>query len=352
VAPLPHGAADAQVASAGGLLNVIGGVSSATDYLSTAEAFDPGTDSWSARTSLPSFRFQFGAVEGHDGRIYVMGGIGNVTTHESVGGVLEIYDPVTNHWSRGATMPTPRRTPGVVVMSTGLIAAVGGSTGGLGSGGASRVATEDDPVSNTWAKMPNLIDANDGGGAADVTNSSSEEEIVSVTGADTPEPTDPIVVPGDRMADGYVLANKPTSTSYSPTAAFQWNSTDAVDTITRTGTGNYLVRFPFLTTLATNGGTVDVNAVGTTAAVCGVDDWAPVGGAIDAQISCVDHSGGALDSEFTASFTAPSWGCRRTSPMRGPTTLRRPPTRRPPATSTTRPAERSPSTLSGPGSTS
>ena len=307
VAPLPYGVADAQVVSADGLLYVIGGGNS-TGYLSTVEAYNPGTDSWTAKRSLPSFRVQFGAAEGHDGRIYVMGGIGNVTTHESVSGVVEIYNPVTDHWSRGATMPTPRRFPGVVVMSTGLIAAVGGETGGLGSGVASKVVTEYDPVSNTWAKMPNLLDANDGGGAADVANSLGEEQIVSVTGANTPAPTDLISVPGDQMADGYVLANQPTATSYAPTSTFQWNSTDAVNTIQRTGTGNYTVTFPFLATLATNGGTVDVTSFGTTPANCGVDNWNPVGGAIEAQISCFDDAGAALDSEFTASFTAPYIG--------------------------------------------
>ncbi len=70
---------------------------------------------------------------------------------EVVGHVVGIYDPVTNQWSTGADMPTPRQGLGAGAID-GFIYTVGGSNSGA-SMTNSNVVERYDPVSDEWAKM-------------------------------------------------------------------------------------------------------------------------------------------------------------------------------------------------------
>jgi len=98
---------------------------------------------------------------------------------------------------------------------------------------------------------------------------------------------------------GYVWANEPTEASYTPDAAYQGNSTHAVNTITRSGVGAYVVDFPGL------GGTkgdVQVSAYSTDA-VCNTAGWSSDGsGGADVNVECFDAAGSPVDSYFTAQY--------------------------------------------------
>jgi N-acetylneuraminic acid mutarotase len=65
-------------------------------------SYDPATNVW---TSLPVPPSNTGHVHGGSG---VIGGKFYVVGGES--SVVEAYDPVTNQWSSGRAMPTPRRS--------------------------------------------------------------------------------------------------------------------------------------------------------------------------------------------------------------------------------------------------
>ncbi|MEA3040676.1 MAG: hypothetical protein QOC65_165 [Sphingomonadales bacterium] len=74
---------------------------------SAFEVYDPATDRWERLPDLPTQRNHL-AMVAIDGKIYVAGGrTGPGAMAERVD-VVEIYDPATRRWSRGAPLPAPR----------------------------------------------------------------------------------------------------------------------------------------------------------------------------------------------------------------------------------------------------
>ena len=105
---------------------------------------------------------------------------------------------------------------------------------------------------------------------------------------------------------GYVWANDSTAAFYTPSASFNFNSTDpfdTVNTISRTVDGIgplYTVRFP---DLGLSGGTVRVTAYGSGSVSCQVQGWTPVGDDQLVLVRCFDNAGNAVNSRFTAAYT-------------------------------------------------
>jgi len=140
----------------------------------SAWEYDPAADSWKALAPMPTKRGSPVAAAVGD-RIYVIGGAttppGSKETavhparpHVSLGTVEE-YDPATNTWRQRTSMPTPRNhaTAGVV---NGKIYVIGGRIGGafITSGSSNvDVVEEYDPATDAWgsarAKMPSARSA-------------------------------------------------------------------------------------------------------------------------------------------------------------------------------------------------
>ncbi|WP_406301221.1 hypothetical protein OHA61_01040 [Streptomyces sp. NBC_00885] len=100
----------------------------------------------------------------------------------------------------------------------------------------------------------------------------------------------------------YVWANQasaPLNTPYTPASSYSRNSTGGVNTVVRTGVGQYTVRLPRLGLL---GGTVHVTAYGATSHSCNVAYWLPVGDRLDVHVRCFTPGGFRADTRFTASF--------------------------------------------------
>jgi len=98
---------------------------------------------------------------------------------------------------------------------------------------------------------------------------------------------------------GYVWANSPTTASYTPDTAYQANSSAALNTITRSGVGSYLVDFP---NLGGTNGDVQVTADDTDA-VCNAAGWGPDGsGGAEVNVTCYNAAGTAVDAYFTAQY--------------------------------------------------
>jgi hypothetical protein len=108
--------------------------------------------------------------------------------------------------------------------------------------------------------------------------------------------TRPVGNPGHLA---YVWANSPTSASYTPSALYQYNSTGATNTITRSGLGLYRLHLPGLGAAS---GTVKVTAYGSASTQCKVVNWYPVGTEQDVNIRCFSAAGALADSYFTATF--------------------------------------------------
>lgn len=103
-----------------GKFNVVGG--EGTTFVAPTLEYDPGSDTWTTRASIPTPRTQLGAAA-VNGVVYTLGG----WLRGNNGGlnVIEAYDPVTDSWSTKPPLNIARFALGVVTIN-GAIYAVGG----------------------------------------------------------------------------------------------------------------------------------------------------------------------------------------------------------------------------------
>ena len=129
--------------------NFTGGV------IGTNEVFDPATNTWTPEEPMPTARMRF-AIAAYEGKIYCIGG--NTQPWHSgwdwrgVTGVTEIYDPLTDTWQTGASMPYPVMDLQANVVN-GKIYCVGGIDS---SGVGSKLNQVYDPATNTWTESAPL----------------------------------------------------------------------------------------------------------------------------------------------------------------------------------------------------
>lgn len=99
-----------------GKLYVFGGYSTNYDMSvsgTLVEMFDPSTNSWTVRASMPTPRGDLAAVTFGTSRIFVMGGWNDRTNDFQT--ATEAYSPATNSWSTFANMITPKGDLAVAV---------------------------------------------------------------------------------------------------------------------------------------------------------------------------------------------------------------------------------------------
>ena len=107
------------------------------------------------------------------------------------------------------------------------------------------------------------------------------------------------LIGGGQSQWGYVWADQPSAASYTPSTTYQVNSSGATNTITRSSTGAYAVRFP---NLAASAGTVHVTAYGSGSESCKVSSWGPSSPDQIVYVRCFNHAGTPVDTYFTASY--------------------------------------------------
>src|SRR5439155_526290 len=91
--------------------------------LATVEAYDPASNTWTTKASMPTARGGLG-VAVVNGVLYAVGGEDGASLLATV----EAYDPTSNTWTTKASMPTARVWLGVAA-SAGILYAVGGYNG-------------------------------------------------------------------------------------------------------------------------------------------------------------------------------------------------------------------------------
>jgi N-acetylneuraminic acid mutarotase len=156
-APMPTPRRYSAAAAAGGKLYVIGGVLSGT-ILASNEEYNPATNTWATKASMPTPRFLL-ATASVGGKIYAFGGatalFADLTGSHGLTIYLddvEIYDPATDKWTTGKSMPTPRAGCGAAASDNGMIYVSGGFDGTW-----SRSVTERyNPLLDQWVVRASL----------------------------------------------------------------------------------------------------------------------------------------------------------------------------------------------------
>jgi hypothetical protein len=181
LAPLPTPRGAGQAVEVGGKIYVIGGVKStrpgepgapiplgSTDQIvvGTVEAYDPATNQWQPRSSMPTARNHFfaGAV---DGKIYAIDGrIGTAfVTMSDVIDLVEAYDPSTDHWAYKGRAPTNRGDVSGVVYD-GRLYAAGGEYQDMARKMTFWAVEVLNPATGVWSVLPHMLVARHGFAAA------------------------------------------------------------------------------------------------------------------------------------------------------------------------------------------
>jgi N-acetylneuraminic acid mutarotase len=155
-APIPTARYVPASAVVGNILYVIGGCNSQCAVgggaLTTVEAYDPTTNTWSEKAPMPVATDSVYAVASKN-IIYVAGGYvqgsGRVATVYS-------YNPATNVWAQEASMKVGRSNPATGILGGIFVA------GGLGNGGITGDTEVYNVAKNTWktlASMPTAVSA-------------------------------------------------------------------------------------------------------------------------------------------------------------------------------------------------
>jgi N-acetylneuraminic acid mutarotase len=130
--------------------------------LSSAELYDPGNNTWSATASMRQARFDQTATLLPNGKVLVTGGaaIGDLFQNIPLSSA-ELYDPATNTWSTAGAMSTPRENATATLLPNGKVLVAGGFTIIFDGGSVFSVSSADlyDPATNTWSTAASMTAA-------------------------------------------------------------------------------------------------------------------------------------------------------------------------------------------------
>jgi N-acetylneuraminic acid mutarotase len=148
--PLPSARRGLSAAAANGLLYAIGGTNSAGTALTSVQGYNPSTNSWTSRASLPAARQAGNSAVTINGIIYLPGGndAGGTLTR-----TLYAYNTGTNTWSTKATMPAYSSCGGAATYSGKLYVFSGCTRSSTGAQVPAAFLHRYDPSNNTWTTL-------------------------------------------------------------------------------------------------------------------------------------------------------------------------------------------------------
>jgi N-acetylneuraminic acid mutarotase len=136
-----------------GLLYAVGGEDTATisypSYMPTVEAYNPTTDTWTAKAPMPTARAGL-AVGVIDGVLYALGGGCEGIARGNPMPTVEAYDPDTDSWTTRAAMPTVSCGG----LSAGVVKGILYTVAGDGPGQSALLAY--DPATDLWSRKTSM----------------------------------------------------------------------------------------------------------------------------------------------------------------------------------------------------
>lgn len=141
-----------------GQILVVGGIEATSDVsgrvLASAELYDPGTDTWAPAPPLSGARAKHDAILLANQRVLVLGGTTGVNYSKASDSLrtAELYDPTTQTWSRAAGMQYTRTSPTGLLLADGRVLVVGDE------GINEQTGEVFDPMTGRWASIPNPAD--------------------------------------------------------------------------------------------------------------------------------------------------------------------------------------------------
>jgi N-acetylneuraminic acid mutarotase len=147
--------------------------------LSTVEAYDPLTATWTAMASMPMNLHAMTATLGPDGKIYVLGG-----TNSKIGDInaVQVYDPAADRWAQGTPMLYGQECACSTFTSgpKGEVVVLGGW------GDPNKVplasAAAYNPGTDTWRWLPQLPTATAAAGAATIESADGAAHLYVIGG--------------------------------------------------------------------------------------------------------------------------------------------------------------------------
>ena len=121
------------------------GIGGVTDYVKSAEIYDPAAATWSPTGDMSVERLNHTITPLHNGTVLVTGGSSNSVVLTTA----EIFDPATGTWTLVGSMGTLRDNHSATLLLDGTVLIVGGGN----SGGELDTAEIYDPVAKTFSPV-------------------------------------------------------------------------------------------------------------------------------------------------------------------------------------------------------
>lgn len=168
MANMPTARIDAASSVIDGKIYVIGGLG-APGVSTAVEMYNPESDTWSSKAPMPTGRGSL-ATSVVDGKIYAVGGNMGPGLWGETSAAVEMYDPATDTWTVRASMPAPRDTLATAVLDGKIYALGGGEVKGTEQWETFRTVNIYDPTMDTWTEGPPMHRPNDGFSAVVIDN--------------------------------------------------------------------------------------------------------------------------------------------------------------------------------------
>lgn len=146
------------VGAIGNVIYVAGGLRDAS--VADVSSYDTVLDTWSGPLAPLAVARDHGMSAVIDGKLYAIGG--RAATHFPR---VDAFDPVTNSWTPRASMPTSRGG-GMAAYAKGIVVVAGGENNAASANGMFEETEAYDPVLDKWFLLPRMRTPRHGTGAA------------------------------------------------------------------------------------------------------------------------------------------------------------------------------------------